>query len=177
MTREEQHAAFVKLIETKFGTKRGYMARASLALQINQGNLSQMLKGALTIPQKHLDKLLELEDYAENDGVKEFMENGVFTVRLSSIISTKAQRALELIQRVHSPAVNYAQIDLLPPQMTELLDHVTAAAVKYYEAEYPDLVKHVRKIIDADLKAAAQRIRDKANANRHVVEDELDPLA
>ena len=66
-----------KLVELKFGTQRGFKSRCAEALFCNLSNLSQMLKGGLTIPDKYFDELKALPNYVLpelEDHLSDFMD-------------------------------------------------------------------------------------------------------
>lgn len=174
-TREQRRDIFETLIKRKFGTERGFISRAAKAINVQQGNLSSMLKGNVNIAQKHFEALAKLPDHVPDASIKMYFENGCLSTRLIVNLAPETERIFDIIQRLHTP--NYELYKLGPQDVPRLLEKVATYALQGATAEFPDHVKAVMEKMENERREAAKQINQDAKANRNLIADELDPLA
>jgi hypothetical protein len=171
---------FTTLVQRKFGNQRGYISAAAAKLNVHQGNLSSMLKGRIPVPQKHVDALAALQDFAPDTGVTQELQSlegggeqivSKFTTRLTP----QASDDLEFIARFHTkPSHDMPDLNADEDATARLFELVLR---NYRESvkllHYVDY-KHVTKAIERDREDEKRQLNLDLQDRKHIVADELD---
>jgi hypothetical protein len=184
----EKHEQFKNLVERKFGKSRGYIGAAAIKLQINQSNLSAMMRGKIGIPDKYTESLNALPDFAPPVGVEMKYDSDVNQMfyHFTTVLTPKARKSLEMVARLHNAGNEFVMPDLSQSQ------DVTAAFFEKMVTRYEELLRDrhpeaydtVLQVVAEEKAESKRQLNLELQDRKHLVADELrdgeleeDPLA
>jgi hypothetical protein len=173
------HEEFRKLVELKFDNKRGYIGRAAIGLGVNQGNLSSMLLGKISIPQKYVDALMALPDYCPPVGITRSYEEyvgggGRMLTTFATKLTLDAEKKLRLLARMQTPP-NYDMPDLNadPDATARFFELLLDRAAWRYREEYADVYFAALEADKAQSKQESEEFIRGVKSKAYLVADEL----
>lgn len=178
------------LLNKKFGKHRGRNTRAAKAIGMHTSNLSSALGGGNPLPQKHIDTLNALPDYAPPTGItQELYEDGVtqqlitfFTVRLTS----QASRHLEIAARFATKNHNMPDFAADEDATARFFELIMNDYLALLRSGNPTAFHKTMDVMAQEEMEARRQLNLELNERKHLVADELteneifedeDPLA